>query len=243
MQAQTVAGLSIQKQVGDYTFFAPTAQGYWFRFCNCYLCLSLDFSAATLYLADMLREDGSYEASYLAMQAYMYRLVTTGNFMIHSAAAVYKNDAVLFCGLSGAGKSTQANLWKEYLNCSILNYDKPCVIEQNGTIFAHGCPWSGKEALFLNEYHPLKAIVYVKQAKENKVVRLNAAEAFGHIYLHNYVYPLTPEVEADYIAAIQKVAKQIPVYELHCDVSEAAVKLLFETLYGNESYQQAKEKV
>ena len=161
--------------------------------------------------------------------------------MIHSAAAVYENDAVLFCGLSGAGKSTQANLWKAYLNCSILNYDKPCIIQDGGTMYAHGCPWSGKEELLLNEYHPLKAIVYVVQSPHNAVKKLTAAEAMAHIYLHNFVYPFTPQIESAYMTAIRETAAHIPVYELHCDKSEQAVETLFNTLYPNQNYPIAKE--
>ena len=242
LKPEVIADLSAAKQVSDYTFFAPTDDGYWLSFCGCYLHLSKDYKTADVYLADMLREDGSYEASYLLMQGYMYRLVSTGNFMIHAAAAVYEKDAILFCGLSGAGKSTQANLWKEYLHCSILNYDKPCIIHDNDTVYAHGCPWSGKEELLLNEYHPLKAIVYVVQSPHNAVKKLTAAEAMAHIYLHNFVYPFTPQIETAYMAAIRETAAKIPVYELHCDMREAAVETLFHTLYPDKNYQTAKEE-
>ncbi|MBR2590047.1 MAG: PqqD family peptide modification chaperone [Clostridia bacterium] len=230
------------KALGDYTFFAQTETGYWVRFCASYMCLAKDFRHADVYVAQNSRDNGTYEASNLLMQGYMYRLVQTGNFMIHSAAAVYGEDAILFCGLSGAGKSTQANLWKTYLHCDILNYDKPCIIREGTHIYAHGSPWSGKEALKRNVYKPLKAIVYVVQAKQNKVRMLSAGEAFSHIFLHNYVYPFTPAVESAYIEAIQALANQIPVYELQCDISKEAVRVLFETLYPTQDFQAATKE-
>jgi len=230
------------KTLSDYTFFEKTGQGYWVAFCGCYLCLSDDFRHADVYLAEHCRTDGTYEASNLLMQGYMYRLVTQGDFMIHSAAVMYEDDAILFCGLSGAGKSTQANLWKTYLHASVLNYDKPCIIREGEHVYAHGSPWSGKEALVRNEYQPLKAIVYVVQAKENRVRRLSSAEAFGHIFLHNYVYPFSDEIETCYIAAIKNTVDSIPVYELQCDISENAVAVLFNTLYDGKTYTQAKKE-
>ncbi|MBR0414560.1 MAG: PqqD family peptide modification chaperone [Clostridia bacterium] len=233
--------LSVAKTLSDYTFFEETEQGFWVSFCGCFMCLSKEFRHADVYLAERCRGDGTYEASNLLMQGYMYRLVTQGDFMIHSAAVMYEDDAILFCGLSGAGKSTQANLWKTYLHASVLNYDKPCIIQESGRVYAHGSPWSGKEALVRNVYKPLKAIVYVVQAKENRVRRLSSAEAFGHIFLHNYVYPFTDEIEAQYIAAIQDAVNCIEVYELQCDISENAVAVLFETLY-NKPYAQAKKE-
>ena len=256
-----ISNLTVKETIGDYTYYMDSENAFWLSFCGCYAKLSADFQSVDVYMSENLRDDGSYEASYLLMQAYMYRLVATGNFMIHAAAAVYRlpcvkgavgescdtteglsdNTAILFCGLSGAGKSTQANLWKKYLHCSILNYDKPCVINDCGTIYAHGSPWSGKEKLIKNEYVPLKAIIYVVQAKENKVRRLNPAEAMSHIFLHNYVYPLTEETEKQYLAAIQAVAEKIPVYELSCDISEEAVEVLYNELFDN-TYKEAKEE-
>ena len=256
-----ISDLTVKETIGDYTYYTDSENAFWLSFCGCYAKLSADFQSVDVYMSENVRDDGSYEASYLLMQVYMYRLVATGNFMIHAAAAVYRlpcvkgavgescdtteglsdKTAILFCGLSGAGKSTQANLWKKYLHCSILNYDKPCVINDCGTIYAHGSPWSGKEKLIKNEYVPLKAIVYVVQSKENKVRRLNPAEAMSHIFLHNYVYPLTEETEEQYLGAIQAVAERIPVYELSCDISENAVETLYNEIF-NKTYNEAKEE-
>ncbi|MBQ6267588.1 MAG: PqqD family peptide modification chaperone [Clostridia bacterium] len=236
-----INGLTLLKSLGDYCFYKDAQQNHWISFCGCYAKLRGDYAHADVYMSDSVRSDGEYEASYLLMQAYVYRLVSTGSFMIHSAAAVYKNSGILFCGLSGAGKSTQANLWKRYLHCTILNYDKPCVINDGGAIYAHGSPWSGKERMIKNEFVPLKAIVYVVQAKQNSVRRLCPAEALSHIYLHNYVFPLTEKVEEQYLAAINAVAANVPVYELSCDISEEAVAVLYNTIF-EKSYQEAKKE-
>ncbi|MBQ7203251.1 MAG: PqqD family peptide modification chaperone [Eubacterium sp.] len=236
-----ITELSVIETIGDYTYYKDSQNTYWLSFCGCYAKLGADYISADVYMSDKVKNDGSYEASYLLMQAYMYRLVSTGNFMIHSAAAVYKDNGILFCGLSGAGKSTQANLWKKYLHCSILNYDKPCVINDDGKIYAHGSPWSGKEKLIKNEYVPLKAIVYVVQAQKNSVRKLSPAEAMSHIFLHNYVYPLTEETEKQYLAAIQAVAEKVDIYELSCDVSENAVETLYNEIF-DITYKEAKEE-
>ena len=242
LQKVKLPPFSVIKELGDYTYYQDDDRHFWISFCNAYMQLDDDYRGATVYLPDKPNSDGSYEASYLLMQAYMCRLVTTGNFMIHSAAIVYKNNGILFCGLSGAGKSTQANLWKKHLQCSVLNYDKPCVIQENGRYYAHGSPWSGKEKLFKNEYVPLKAIVYVVQAKENRVRKLSPAEAMSHIFLHNYVYPFTEEIESQYLSAINAAAEHVAVYELSCNISEDAVETLYNALFEN-TYKEAKEEL
>ena len=242
LSEKAVNGLYLQKQVGDYSFYEETEEGFWIAFCGSYLCLSKDWQNADVFIAENARSGGAYEVSYLLMQAYMVRLVMTGNYMIHAAAAVYREQGIVFCGLSGAGKSTQANLWKKHLKAEILNYDKPCVINEQEQVFVSGSPWSGKEQVLRNEAVPLRAIVYVKQAKQNAVRRLTVAEAFAYIYLHNYVYPLTPEIDAQYVAAIQETARRVPVYELECDISETAVETLFKELFPGERYLDAKKE-
>lgn len=52
-----------------------------------------------------------------------FQLLQRGIFTLHSAAVQTRFGAILFCGRSGIGKSTQANLWKEYENALILNGD------------------------------------------------------------------------------------------------------------------------
>ncbi|MBQ8078261.1 MAG: PqqD family protein, partial [Eubacterium sp.] len=74
---------------------------------------------------------------------------------------------------------------------------------------------------------------------ENSVRRLTPEEAMSHIFLHNYVYPLTKDIESQYLAAIQATAEKIPVYELSCDISENAVEVLYNELFEN-TYKEAK---
>lgn len=237
-----ISGFTSVAKLGDYVFYEQQDNSFWISFRGSYLRMDKDLTCADVYLSGNVRFDGQFEISYLIMQAYMYRLVDTGNFMIHSAAVVYHNSGILLCGMSGAGKSTHANLWKMYLHADMLNYDKPCIINENGSFFAHGSPWSGKERLTINQYVPLKAIVFVKQSKDNRIVRLSPAQGFSNIYLHNYVYPFTKEIEDKYTAAVQKVAAHIPVYELYCDISENAVEVLYNELFHDSSYMAERRK-
>ena len=234
--------MTVQKKVGDYTFYDSESDKFYFSYKDCLLELNNNMDIANVYLPKAIKFGGKHEVSYLTMQAYMFRLVTVGDFMIHSAAVVYNDQGILFCGKSGAGKSTQANLWNTHLNSWALNYDKPCIIRDNGKIFVHGSPWSGKEALYLNKYVPLKAIVFVKQSKENTVKRLSTIQAYSNIYLHNYVYPLTREIENKYDEIISDIALAVPTYELSCDISENAVEVLYKELFSDIPYLKAKEE-
>ena len=236
-----ISSLTVNKIIGDYVFFEERPEGFWILFGDTYACITKDFKKVSVYVSSN-EKNRNYEISYIIMQAYMYRLISTGNFMIHSAAVVYRGEGIAFCGLSGAGKSTQANLWKKYLDCSILNYDKPCVINELENVYIHGSPWSGKERLLLNKYVPLKAIAFVVKSKDNHVRRLKPAEAVSHVFLHNYVFPFTQEIEMQYFNAIKFMVEKIPVFELNCDISEKAVEVLFNNIFEKATYNNAKKE-
>lgn len=79
-----------------------------------------------------------------------FQLLQKGIFTLHSAAVQTRFGAILFCGRSGIGKSTQANLWKEYENALILNGDRCAVGFVDGAANAFGLPFCGTSGICLN---------------------------------------------------------------------------------------------
>lgn len=193
--------------------------------------LSSDFTHADAFFQEDTGETTHCDIADLLYHGYRYRAVTTGNMMIHAAAVRLNRDGILFCGMHAAGKSTQANLWQRYLGAEPLNFDQPCILASQTPILVHGSPWSGKEQLFLNESAPLKAIVFVEKSAENKAIPVSRGEAFSLLYLNNYLLPLTEQMEEQYYAVIQKIVQSVPVYRLHCTISEEAVQCLYEAIY------------
>ena len=139
---------------------------------------------------------------------------------------------ILFTGVSGVGKSTQANLWRQYTEAEVLNYDQVLVFMQKDPIMVCGTPWAGKENIYIQGKYPLHAIVLVEKAKENNVTELAKGEAFSRVYLNNYMYPLNMEIENRYFDSIVSLVSKIPVYEMKCTVTKEAVDLLYKKLFG-----------
>ena len=111
--------------------------------------------------------------------AFSFCQTVKGNMLLHSAAASYKGQAVLFSAPSGTGKSTHTSLWKEYYpeDVILFNDDTPILLKKNDTLYASGTPWSGKTEINKNVILPLKAIVCLKQGNENSIRRLTTIEA------------------------------------------------------------------
>ena len=82
----------------------------------------------------------------------------------------------LFCGRSGAGKSTTARLWQGH--GVILNDDRVLVRRgPNNEFRVHGTPWHGDVQQTHPGSAPLRALFFLEHATEHSVVPLSAAEA------------------------------------------------------------------
>ena len=110
-----------------------------------------------------------------------FQLLQRGIFTLHSAAVQTRFGAILFCGRSGIGKSTQANLWKEYENALILNGDRCAVGFVDGAANAFGLPFCGTSGICLNFSLPIAAIISLGQAPENRITRLSGVRALRAI--------------------------------------------------------------
>jgi hypothetical protein len=97
-----------------------------------------------------------------------------------------------------------------------------------GDIFcAYGTPWSGKSALNANIRAPVGAVVFLKQAKENHIRRLESKEAVQLLFCQSQ----RPQGDRDRISRlltlIGALLQSIPVYQMDCNISFEAVRLLY----------------
>lgn len=161
-------------------------------------------------------------------------------FLLHACVLEYEGNSYAFLGRSGTGKSTHTGLWLEYLEgTNILNGDKPILGYQSGQIFAYGTPWMGKEGRGKKGKAPLKALVFLEQAKQNEIKKLSVSESSMRIF-QQVLFPSDEENAARSLELLDKLVTNVPAYLLKCDISETAVKTSFEELTGLE-YEKVKK--
>ncbi|MDD4239234.1 MAG: hypothetical protein PHT62_11880, partial [Desulfotomaculaceae bacterium] len=159
-------------------------------------------------------------------------LLNFNGFCLHSSAVALENRAILFSGPCGTGKSTHTSLWQQYFGpdkAVIINDDKPALRLMNDTFYVYGTPWSGKSSLNINIRVPLKAIVFLKQEKENYIRRLNNKEAV-HLLIYQSIRPQDCDKMDRLLTLLDLLLPKIPVYQLGCTISMDAVKLVHDTL-------------
>ncbi len=167
--------------------------------------------------------------------AFSFCQTVRGNMLLHSAAASYKGQAILFSAPSGTGKSTHTSLWKKYYSDDVVlfNDDTPVIINEKNKLFACGTPWSGKSEINENMIFPLKAIVLLKQGTENSVRSVTTIETVVKL-LNETRKPVFEELMEKHMDFINNIVLNIPVYELTCNISKDAVDLIKSTIFTEE---------
>ncbi len=150
----------------------------------------------------------------------------SGGCILHSSFIEKDGGAILFTGPCDIGKSTQANLWKEFANAVVVNGDKTFIFEENGVFYASGMPFSGSSKDCLNRVLPLKAIISLQQADSNNAHRLITNETFYTLYKNCYPVPYSRELTGRLIDFVQKLSQNVPVYDYACLADESAVRYL-----------------
>lgn len=153
-----------------------------------------------------------------------------GRSVLHSSCVDIGGEALLFSGVSGIGKSTQAKLWEDYAAASIQNGDRNLLRCIDGKEYVCGLPYAGTSGICSSFELPIRAIVFLGQAKENSIRRLAQSQAAKLLLSQS---PL-PSWDAQSIGramdAASRIAGNVPIYFLNCRPERSAVALLQDTL-------------
>ncbi|HWP98643.1 MAG TPA: hypothetical protein VN426_17505 [Syntrophomonadaceae bacterium] len=154
------------------------------------------------------------------------QIVFQQGLVIHAAGLNWQDQGILLSAPSGTGKSTQANLWKRFMNARVLNGDHTAVRIINDTPVVFGSPWSASSPDFYNGKAVLSTIVVLQQAGENSIRRLSCSEA-ATMLLPRCFLPSFSEVMMDMaVDTFNSLINKVPVYLLACRPEMEAVELL-----------------
>ena len=152
-------------------------------------------------------------------------LMNEQRMILHSTCINTHIGGILFAGESGAGKSTQADLWIKYENAYLINGDKT-IIYQDGCFKGYGSPYAGSSRCYRDECCDIKAIVLPKKSVHNSIRRLDTREAFKKIYSHMTINAWDEIFVNKACDFIMNLIEHIPVYELSCTKDRNAVECL-----------------
>lgn len=189
----------------------------------------------------------AYAEYSLLLENFSNRLLTNNLFFFHGAAFIWHNNAFIFTGKSGIGKTTQLQHWHTLFpdEIEIINGDKP-VIEYDHNLsdgksefMVYPSPWNGKEGWNGNNHAPLAGIILLEQGDHDELIRLTEREAVFPVFLQFLFTPDNRSCVENVCDYEEQMLIHIPVFKLiNCGTAESALlthKFLLENLDGISS--------
>lgn len=160
------------------------------------------------------------------------KLLMFDGLMLHSSAVELDGRAYLFSGPCGMGKSTHTRLWQQTFGSAaqVFNDDKPALRRIDGKWYAYGTPWCGKDGININMKVPVAGICFLKQAPENRIRQLSPVEAIQKIVAQTTRKFSRVENLDLMLRHVEKLAFEIPVFELENRPEPEAALLSYETM-------------
>lgn len=221
----------------------PLNEG-WSEFCKDYIVdeepdfivepTEPDIAKEQKHIAEYMDGDqySSFEAEKLWIYRHIAEIIPAYNaFLIHASSVRVDEDAYLFLGPSGAGKTTHAILWKKYFKdrLRVINDDKPIIKVTDDEILVCGSPWSGKDRWMNNIIAPIRGMVSIHQAEENTIERITSADAWS-LVLSQIHRSKEHDTMEKILSLVDSLIEAIPSYRLECKKDFEAVKIAFDAL-------------
>lgn len=185
-----------------------------------------DFSSG-----DLLRRAGRHGApapyafNYPCDQvAVLNALAPHGVAIVHAGAVSIDGAGLLFCGKSGAGKTTLSRLCRE-TGATLLNDDRQFIWVESGQTWLAPTPWHGSEPEVNNRRVPLRAIFHLEQAPDNQATPVAGVLAAARL-LGNTVAPFYRADAMNHtLATMDRITARVPSFQLAFTPTPEAVHL------------------
>lgn len=162
---------------------------------------------------------------------FQHRLAREGGLELHACGVVDGGGALLFCGRSGAGKSTTARLWRRHRPRATLLSDDRIILRARGDAFrAHGTPWHGDGGFASPGAAPLRGLFFLRHAPRNRAVRVSPSEAAARLFTRSFPPPWDADAIGRVLETCVRVASSVPAYELRFRPDAAAIETALDAL-------------
>lgn len=188
-----------------------TASGGWCKAAQ----LSADFATGKLWVPTTPLNPSPVRPLYHPQDRAIIigRLCHLGGVMMHSSCVLTEGKVLLFSGMSGAGKTTLARLWREQ-GATLLNDERNMLVPRQGPVHAGASPWHGEENQIDPATGPLAAIFFLKQAPLNHLRPMPLTESLGRMMTTAFIPVYMPEGTARTLDACAAILEKVPAYEL-----------------------------
>lgn len=158
---------------------------------------------------------------------FQHHLARHGGMEVHACGVAEGGEALLFCGVSGAGKTTTARLWRRHRRgAEILSDDRMIVRPRGGRLWAFGTPWHGSGRFASPRGLPLGGIFFLARGQPS-VTPMSPLAAAAELFARAFPPPWEAAGSARVLSLCARVAEEVPCARLrfHPDASAVAAVL------------------
>jgi hypothetical protein len=153
-------------------------------------------------------------------------ILFTGGLVLHASGLDDNGKGIVFIGHSGAGKSTQAELWCREAGVTAMNDDRVAVRLERDSPRCYGTPWGGTAEIARNHAAPLAALIVLEQAAENSMELLAPAAAAPLILARAFLPYWDRDLMYLALTNLGEILSRVPVYRLRCRPERQVVDLV-----------------
>jgi hypothetical protein len=155
---------------------------------------------------------------------FAHHFAERGAMVVHGCGLVSGGRGLLFCGHSGAGKTTTARLWRRHRrDTRVLSDDRTVIRFRAGRPWIFGTPWHGSGRFARPEGAPLSAVFFLRQAARTRLTRLDTPAAAAQLYARSFPPPWSARGIARVLGACGRVARALPCHTLAFTPDASAV--------------------
>lgn len=137
-----------------------------------------------------------------------------GAVVLHATALLDGDEAIVFAGHSGAGKSTIAKVAEE-CGAEVLSDDRTVLTADGRSVRAHGTPWHGSLKRGAARSAPVRALYLLSQSPVDAVEELSVPAALRELYVR-VIQPSVDAAEAEAaLDTLEQVVARVRVARLH----------------------------
>jgi len=153
-------------------------------------------------------------------------MLFTDGLVFHASGIDDNGRGLVFVGHAGAGKSTQAGLWKHIPGAIAMNDDRIAVRRGSYGAICYGTPWGGTGDVARNHQAPLSAIILLEQASENSIEPLATSISAPMLFARAFVPYWDQALIERTVTNLNAILDCVPVYRLRCRPEPSIIPLV-----------------
>ncbi|HWR57852.1 MAG TPA: AAA family ATPase [Thermodesulfovibrionales bacterium] len=143
----------------------------------------------------------------------MYVLAERRGALLHSSGVVCDGKVYVFCGKSGAGKSTVSRHFRS-AGYEVLSDDRIAARKMGDAFWAFGTPWSGEAGISMNKGLPLGGIFFISHHHDNVIREITPAGAAERLMPITSIPWYDQRAMTGILSFCEEVVLGVPAYEL-----------------------------